>query len=218
MTSFAVIFDMDGVIADTNPYHKIALHQFAQKYGYDLTEQYLTDHIYGRQNKEWIPNLLGEMSWEQLKQYETEKEALFREIYKPHVQAVAGLVEFINLLELHQIPKAIGTSAPYENVDFILTHTRLTGRFQTILDQSHVDKGKPNPEIYLKAAKALGFPPEKCIVFEDSLSGVKAGWDAGCQVVGIMTTHTSAELGTKIAVPDFTQLSIQDLEKLFMRS
>ena len=105
------------------------------------------------------------------------------------------------------ISRAIATSAPRANVDFTLQKTNTGKYFKTILDDSFVTEGKPNPQIYLKSAQALGFDPANCIVFEDSLSGVKAGKRAGCKVVGITTTHTREELNeTDFVIDNFESL------------
>lgn len=207
MNSFAVIFDMDGVIVDTNPYHKISLKQFCEKYGYQLSDEELINKIYGRTNNEWISTLFGELTRERLLELGEEKEALFRTLYKNDVRAVDGLEDFLKKLKASRIPAAIGTSAPRSNVDFILEHTRLGNYFDAILDQSHVAHGKPNPEIYIKAAAALGFNPAQCIVFEDSLSGIEAAQRAGCKAVGVTTTHSRQELAhTDFVIDDFVGL------------
>ncbi len=216
MTDFAVIFDMDGVIVDSNPAHKIALKSFCEKYGYYLTEEQLREKIYGRSNKDWIRNLFGDITKAQLQTYATEKETLFREIYAQDITALAGLRTFLEALEQHQIPKAIGTSAPPENVEFTLSKTNLEGFFSTIRNESHIKKGKPDPEIYLLVAKALGFAPERCLVFEDSLSGVEAARRAGCKVIGVSTTHSPEELtDTELVIADFTQISIEQIKAMF---
>lgn len=214
--TFAIMFDMDGVLIDSNPPHKIALRQFCEKYGHFLTEEQLRTKIYGRTNRDWITGLFGNISEAQLQQYAEEKEALFRKIYEPDIQALEGAVEFIKYLHEKGIPKAIATSAPRINVDFVLKHTGLGAYFDTILDESFVTVGKPNPEIYLKTAQALGFAPEKCVVFEDSLAGVEAGKSAGAKVVGITTTHTAEELAhTDLISPNFVGMTIEKLQKLF---
>lgn len=208
MITAAFVFDMDGVIVDSNPYHKIALQKFCKRLGFDLDEQEMVHKIYGRTNKEWISNLFdGHIQTDLLAQYGIEKELLYQELYKPHIQPLAGLKEFLQILDNQAIPKAIATSAPRINVDFTLGYTGLSGFFSTILDESHVSHGKPNPEIYLKAAAALQLPPEQCIVFEDSLSGVAAAKAAGCKVVGVLTTHSADELAhTDMTIEDFTNL------------
>lgn len=217
MTSTAFLFDMDGVIIDSNPYHKISLLEFCKKYGHELDEESLRAKIYGRTNRDWITNVFGVLPENQLQAYATEKESLFREIYAPHVKAHAGLHAFLEQLAQHNIPRAIATSAPRANVDFTLQHTGIGKYFETILDESFVTKGKPDPEIYLKTAAALGFDPKNCIVFEDSLSGVAAGKAAGCKVVGITTTHTVEELsGSDLIIADFEGISpIELIKSLF---
>lgn len=214
MNSFAVIFDMDGVIVDTNPYHKISLKQFCEKYGYRLNEEDLISKIYGRTNNEWIRNIFGPLPKEKILELGEEKEAMFRALYKDVIKPLSGLDSFLKELEDRSIPKAIGTSAPRSNVDFVLEHTHLRKYFTTILDQSDVEHGKPNPEIYLKVADRLGFPPQQCIVFEDSLSGVESARRAGAKVVGITTTHSHEELAhTDLVIADFTGLEPLELYK-----
>ena len=203
---------MDGVIVDSNPFHKISLRQFCARYGFDLTEEDLLKKIYGRTNKEWIPNLFGKLPSEQVKAYGAEKEALFREIYKEDIVALKGLEVFLKLVQKAGFPLAIGTSAPRDNVDFTLSKTNLNDYFPVILDETFVDHGKPNPEIYLKTAAALDKDPKDCIVFEDSLSGVAAGKAAGCKVVGVTTTHTPDELAeTDYVIDDFLDLNPETL-------
>jgi HAD superfamily hydrolase (TIGR01509 family) len=137
---------------------------------------------------------------------------MFRALYKDVIKPLSGLDNFLKELEDRSIPKAIGTSAPRSNVDFVLEHTHLRKYFTTILDQSDVEHGKPNPEIYLKVAERLGFPPQQCIVFEDSLSGVESAQRAGAKVVGVTTTHSQQELAhTDLVIADFTKLKPLEL-------
>lgn len=200
----AVIFDMDGVMVDSNPYHKIALREFCRQHGHELTEQQLREKIYGRTNRDWLTNLFGTLPEEQLKAYADEKEALFREVYKKDISALKGLRHFLDLLDQYGIPKAIATSAPRANVDFTLEKTGLEGYFSVILDDTFVTRGKPDPEIYVKTAAALGLPNAQCIVIEDSISGVEAGKRAGSRVIGVTTTHTADELAhTDFIISDF---------------
>jgi beta-phosphoglucomutase len=208
---YAFIFDMDGVIVDSNPTHKIALKQFCKEHGYDLSEKDLREKIYGRTNRDWLLNLFGDLDEETIRRYAEEKEALFRRLYTD-IEPLSGLISFLNKIDELSIPRAIATSAPRANVDFTLDKTNTGQYFNTILDDSFVTEGKPNPQIYLKSAAALGFDPAKCVVFEDSLSGVKAGKNAGCKVVGLTTTHTAEELyETDLLIRDFAGLDPKEL-------
>jgi len=213
--NLGVIFDMDGVIVDSNPYHKIALNKFCALHGKQLTEEYLIEKIYGRTNKEWITNVFGSMEPEQLRAYTEEKEALYRDLYKNDIKPVKGLIGFLELLNDHKIARSIGTSAPRSNVDFTLSKTHLDKYFEIILDDTFVNLGKPNPEIYIKSCQALGLPARQCIVIEDSLSGIKAGKASGAKVIGITTTHTAQEMAeTDLVIDDFESLTVEMLEKL----
>lgn len=219
MINRGLIFDMDGVIIDSNPFHKISLQQFCKKHGHDLSEDQLREKIYGRTNNDWLTNIFGSLEQEKLNAYGEEKEALFRELYKNDIKALEGLVGFLEKLDAQNVPRAIATSAPRANVDFTLERTGTTKYFQTILDESFVKKGKPDPEIYLKTAAALNLDPRNCIVFEDSLSGVKAAKSAGCKVVGITTTHSAEELReTDLVVDNFIELDPQGLIKRLFQS
>jgi beta-phosphoglucomutase len=213
----AFIFDMDGVIIDSNPFHKVALKQFCQQYGHHLSEEQLKEKIYGRTNKDWITNVFGKLTEKKLRAYADEKEALFRKLYEQDVHALNGLITFLEAMDRLGVPRAIATSAPRANVDFTLVHTGIEKYFSTILDESFVSKGKPDPEIYIKTAQALGLAPENCVVFEDSLSGVEAGKRAGCRVVGVTTTHSREELSaTDLVINDFTEMDPKSLiSKLF---
>lgn len=214
---FAVIFDMDGVMVDSNPYHKIALQQFCDQHGYHLTDDELKNNIFGRTNKDWLTSLFGEtVSPEQLKVFEDEKEALFRRIYAPHLQPMKGLINFLNLLRDNRITRAVATSAPPSNVQFILEKTGTLPYFNVILDGNSVENSKPDPEIYLKTAAAIRFLPQKCIVIEDSLSGVESALSASCKVIGITTTHNRQELShTHKNINNFDELSLHELNSLF---
>ena len=204
---------MDGVIIHSNPFHKIALQQFCKKYGYDLSEDELLKRIYGRTNKEWITNLFGRpLAPQELAAYAEEKESLFRKLYEHNISEVSGLTVFLERAQAMGIPCAIGTSAPLANVDFVLGKTGIRRFFSAILHEADVEHGKPNPEIYLKTATRLGKIPGQCLVFEDSISGVRAGVAAGSPVVGVLTTHTAAELAdTKLVINDFQGLDPADL-------
>ncbi|WP_245970271.1 HAD family hydrolase [Pseudochryseolinea flava] len=215
---YAFLFDMDGVIIDSNPFHKIALKEFCKRYGHDLDDAQLHSKIYGRTNKDWIPNVFGDIPREQVAEYGEEKEAMFREIYKHDVKPLKGLLNFLAQAEELKIDQAIATSAPRSNVDFTLQHTGIEKYFKAILDEAYVSKGKPDPEIYIKTAAALGYRPDHCVVFEDSLSGVQAGKAAGCKVVGISTTHSAEELNqTDLVIADFDEITVSRLLSILFK-
>jgi HAD superfamily hydrolase (TIGR01509 family) len=214
--SFAVIFDMDGVIVDSNPYHRIALGKFCESHGYHLSDKEMREQIFGRTNKDWLTRLFGrELPVKEFLKLEEEKERIFRELIEPDIVPVSGLLNFLEKLKERDIPRAIATSAPPANVSFTLEKTGSAGFFETIIDGSMVTHSKPHPEIYIKTAKTIGFATDRCLVIEDSLSGIASAREAGCPVIGITTTHSAAELtDTQMTINNFNELKIQRLYQL----
>jgi beta-phosphoglucomutase family hydrolase len=215
--NIAALFDMDGVLVDSNPYHKIAFQNFLKQHEITLTDDELATHVYGRTNKEIMPYIFGNaFKAEQSEKWAGEKESLFRELYKEDIRPVAGLVPFLEELKKAGIRMAVGTSAPIANLDFILDKINVRHYFDALLHSGDVTHGKPNPEIYLNAAARLGINPTSCVVFEDSLAGVRAGLNAGMKVIGITTTHSREELeSAHLVINDFTELSVEQVLSLF---
>lgn len=215
--SVAALFDMDGVIVHTNPYHKKAFDIFLNKYNVSLTNDELKDHIYGRTNEEIFPYIFKEdFTPQKGKQWADEKETMFRELYKGHIEPVAGLLPFLKELKENNVPVAVGTSAPIENLNFVMDELNLRGWFDTLLHSADVTKGKPDPEIYLKAAERLQVPPGNCVVLEDSIAGLNAGLNAGMKVVAVTTTHEPEEFeGAHLIISDFKGFTVQHLLDLF---
>ncbi len=214
--SLGVLFDMDGVLIHSNPTHKKAIQLFCNKYGKEVTKPFLEEHIYGRTNKEWIPILFKGISPEEALQLSDEKEALFRSIFKPRDAVIPGLFPFLNQLYRNGIPAAVATSAPIENADYILEDLGIGRYFRAVLSQSDVEIGKPNPDIYLKAAKRIGLDAGRCVVIEDSIAGVTSGRSAGAAVVGVTSTHSRKELSDcDLVIDSFEELTIPLLRQLF---
>lgn len=215
--SIAVLFDMDGVIVHTNPYHKKAFKIFLEKHNVSLSDEELKEHVYGRTNAEIFPYIFkDEYTEEKGEEWANEKESLFRELYKDDAKPVPGLIDFLEELKKAEIKSAVGTSAPVENLDFVMEALDLRKYFDAFLHSADVSEGKPNPEIYLKAADRLGIEPKSCVVFEDSIAGVKAGLNAGMKVVAVATTHSPEEFdGADMVIKDFEDMSVEKLYSLF---
>lgn len=212
----AVIFDMDGVICHTNPYHSLAFREFFAKWNLSPTEEEFAAHMFGKSNSYILSHFFNRpISGEELTVLENEKEALFRKIYEPYIEPIAGLIDFINDLKEHNVKLGVATSAPFENLDLILKKLPLRDKMSSILASEDVKKHKPNPEVYLKSAQNLGLPPEHCVVFEDSYSGVTAALNAGMKVVGVLTSHTAAELPPcNLYIQDYMDISYETISKV----
>ncbi len=216
MSDFGILFDMDGVIVDTLNYHIEAARIFAEKHGYDISADEIKNKYFGRRNQDWMPELLGgNLTSEQIQELIDEKELYFRELYEADLKPLDGLMDLLEELKNHNVPMVVASSAPGENVRFIVDKLNANHYFKALLDDSYVTKGKPEPDIYIKAAKAIGMPPDKCIVIEDSEAGILSGKRARSKVIGITTTHPREDLPeTDLMIDSLKELNYEKLRKL----
>lgn len=209
----AAIFDMDGVIADTNPYHTIAWREYYQRNGKPLSDADFVRYVSGNHNRAIARHLFDdkELTDEEAYRIGDEKEALFRELYAPHIVPVPGIPGFLKALKAAGIKTAVGTSAPVENLDFVMEKLGLRDYFDVLLHEKLVSSPKPDPEIYQLAMQMLGVSPADSVIFEDSMTGIRAARAAGARVVGVATTHTPEELAK---VADYVIRNFENLQGL----
>jgi len=209
----ALIFDMDGVIVDSNPLHRVAWEEYNRRHGIETTEA-MQRRMYGKRNDQIVRDFFGEhLGPDEVFAHGAAKEALYREMLRPDIERalVPGVRQF---LDRHRnLPSAVATNAERANVDFVLDEAGLRRYFRVTVDGHQVENPKPHPEVYLRAADLLGVAPEFCVVFEDSFAGVEAGLAAGMRVVGVSTTHDDLP-GVSQLVADFNDPA---LERWFTR-
>jgi beta-phosphoglucomutase len=203
------IFDMDGVLIDNARYHIRAWQRLGKDLGSEFSPAAISS-LFGQRNFEIVKDLLGsEYSQAESDRLAERKEAIYRNLIRAEMVPVPGLPAFLERLKLEGIPAAVATSAPMENVEMTLKGLGLESYWAAVVIGADVSRGKPAPDIFLLAAKRLNLAPERCVVFEDSTSGIQAAISAGCQCIGISTTHTAEELLSYPLLgvfPDFTEL------------
>jgi beta-phosphoglucomutase len=215
---FAVIFDMDGTLIDNTPYHFKSWQALFKKYGKgDLKKETYYTEISGVPVFQSIKRIFGgEYDEAGLKKLFEEKEEFYRKEYGPHVKSVEGLENFLAELKNAGIKMAMATSASVTDINFILDRIPIRKYFDVIVDSTMITEPKPSPQIFLKAAEILNTRPENCVVFEDSLAGIKAANSGGMKVVGITTGHTAAELHpVNLVIDNYTGLSAAKMAALF---
>ena len=218
MKNFTAIFDMDGTLIDNTPYHFKSWQALFKNHNLGvITQDTYKKEISGVPIIETLRRLFGDKVDEAgLKQLLNEKEQYYLEIYAPYLAPINGLENFLTELKNAGIKMAIASSATVEDINFILNKIPIRDDFEVIIDGSRVSKGKPNPQIFLKAAHDLQARPEDCVVFEDSLAGITAANAAGMKVVGITTGHSAADLQpSNLVIDDYTTLTVQKLAALF---
>ncbi len=206
--SEAVIFDMDGVLADTEKFHVEAWAVLARAHslypdgaepgrpgGEDAME--LIQHTFGQTNDTIIPLLWRHAGRELVggvAELSHEKESYYREAARGRVRPMPGIGRFLRWLVAHDSPTAIGTSGPLENIEFLLTEFDWDGLFTSLIHRARFAAGKPAPDCFLKAAEELRVLPRRAIVFEDSVHGLLAARQGGFWPAAIASTHDESEL------------------------
>ncbi len=204
----AVIFDMDGVVVDNHKFHFKAWMGFAEKYNFELNEEIYREQFNGKTNRDLFRMIFDDPTDEEIEEYAEEKESSYRELYYDDLSPHTGLLDFLASLKRNRIKIALATSAPTENVDWVLDNLQLRPWFDVIVDGTEVDNGKPDPEIYITACDRLEIDPGNAVVFEDSFAGLESATAAGCMSVGVATSHEKWELEDKSEhiIHDFTEV------------
>jgi beta-phosphoglucomutase family hydrolase len=198
----ALLFDLDGVIVDSNPMHRRAWEVFNRRYGLETTMA-MHERMYGKRNDEIIRDFFGNgLSEEEVAARGYAKEAVYRQMVADRIEEmlVPGLREF--LTRYQELEMGVASNAEPENIALFLDGAGLRRYFGAVVDGHQVARPKPYPDIYLRASELLSAAPSDCIVFEDSYSGVAAGVAAGMRVIGLSTTHVNLP-GATLTVDNF---------------
>jgi HAD superfamily hydrolase (TIGR01509 family) len=213
-----LIFDMDGTLIQNMPYHMKAFSTLAERLGYQMLQP-VTNKFYGRHNDEiflaiapqWVIDKYG------LQYLSDEKEAIYRELYAGKVCLTDGLAELLAEAKAKGVKCYVGSAAPRLNIDLIWNGAQLDDKIDGCICGDDVVNFKPHPEIFLKCCEGMGLAPEDCVVFEDAISGIKAGWAAGCKVVALSSTATPEALaadGVEHIITDFKGMTLESLEQM----
>lgn len=202
------VFDLDGVVVDSNRLHVESWRAVADRHGYPLVNP---EHI-GKCGLRTTAVIRDLLQWPvtdaEAHRIGWEKEELYRDwIRADGIGAISGVVAFVRQARALGIPCAVGSSAPRDNVAVCLQALNLTRAFQAAVSGEDVARGKPAPDIFLAAAAAIGVRPADCVVFEDAPAGIAAARAASMRVVALTTSHPRDDLAdADRMVPDFTAL------------
>jgi HAD superfamily hydrolase (TIGR01509 family) len=194
---WGAIFDWDGVIIDSSRHHEESWERLAREVGRTLPPGHFKQG-FGRKNEFIIPTLLGwAQESDEIRRLSLRKEALYREVVADWgLEPLPGVRTWLERLRDAGVPCSIGSSTHRANIDLSLGMIGLAPYFQGIVTAEDVTQGKPDPEVFLQAAKRIHREPRRCVVFEDAFVGIEAARAGGMKVVGVATTHPLAELGT----------------------
>ena len=199
------IWDMDGVLVDSGPFHFQSWQIVLKKYGLDFSlEQFKL--TFGRDNRGTLTEVFGHPPEEKiLAQISDEKESLYRSLLKGRAQVLPGVMDWLQRFKAHGVRQALASSAPPANVETLVEELQLQPYFDQALSALGQGlPGKPDPAIFLRAAELIQVEPAQCVVFEDALAGVEAACRAGMACVAITSTNPREKLSQAgLIVDDF---------------
>ena len=217
--AWCAIFDWDGVVIDSSRQHEESWERLAREAGRPLPEGHFKAG-FGRKNEFIIAHLLG---WTddsaELRRLSMRKETLYREIVRENgLEPLPGVRTWLERLAAARVTCAIGSSTHRENIEVSLDILGFRRFFPEIVSAEDVSHGKPDPEVFLKAAGKIGMAPERCVIFEDAHVGIEAARRAGMRVVAVATTNTLEELGAADrAVKRLDELEVGKIAEWFER-
>jgi len=201
----AVVFDMDGVLVDSGAHHREAWVAMCRDCGLTPPPEFWRLTI-GRPAEEAVALLVNGIDRAEARGLADLKREHYTRLARRGTMAVPGAGAFVAALAREGVPRAVATSASRRDLERVLDALGLRRHFDVAVTADDVRRGKPHPEVYLKAAEGLGVEPHACLVFEDAVVGVHAARAAGMRVIGVTTAHTADELvgaGAERTVPHF---------------
>ncbi|OCA88106.1 beta-phosphoglucomutase [Bacillus sp. FJAT-27225] len=217
----AIIFDLDGVIVDTAEWHYLAWKELANSIGIDFSREF-NEELKGISRMESLEKILehggvaGKYSNAEKIELATVKNANYVQLLsemKPD-DIFPGIKEFLEQLKENNIK--IGLASASKNAPAILDYLEITDYFETVVNPDEVAKGKPAPDIFLRAAEKLSVHPSECIGIEDATAGIQAIKDAGMYAVGVGTKEVMVEAGADLVLEDTAELDLQSLKRKFL--
>ncbi|MGJ7498227.1 HAD family hydrolase [Variovorax sp. RT4R15] len=207
----ALIFDMDGTMIDSMPWHAKSWMVFARRHGIAIDVSDLLARTTGRTGTECMRVLFeGELSDAECDALVHEKETIYRDMFSDNFTEVAGFNAFAKAAVARGLKIAVGTAGDRHNIEFAMSRLKMDPLPLAIVGGDEGLSGKPTPAIFLEAARRIGVDPARCIVFEDAPFGIEAARRGGMRAVAVCSTHTPAELaGPHViaAVRDYEELA-----------
>jgi len=210
----AVIWDLDGVIIDSADEHRRAWQRLARETGVTLTDADFWA-TFGKRNDDIIPLIWGNISPEQLQELANRKEFYFREFVREAAAPLPGSMELMRGMHEAGFPQALASSTPIENIVLIKELLHLDRYLSALVSGESVARGKPAPDIFLKAADELHMSPSVCLVIEDAVAGVQAALAAGMRCIAVAGNRDLPGLrAADLVVKDLTEVDVERVRSI----
>lgn len=215
---WSAIFDMDGVLVDSSEAHFQAWHRLGLQEGKPFTRE-LFQLTFGMHNQQIVPMWMEqEVDQVELDRLADWKESTYRELVPALMRPIPGVIDLIEALHQEGVTMAVGSSGPLPNIQLVLKQLNIAHYFSALSTGEDVRHGKPDPEVFLVAARRLGRPPARCVVLEDAPQGVEAARRGGMAVLGITSSRAEEDLLADRVVASFEGLGPADLRALLVEA
>lgn len=216
LSQYGVLWDLDGVLIESSQQHLDSWISVLPRFGLTMSRE-VHEQTFGMNNREILTIMLGELpEADLLRRISSAKESAFREIIKGTVEPLVGAVELLEKLYSVKVRQAIASSAPEENIHVVVEELKIGGYFQALVSGQDLP-AKPNPAVYLEAARQIELGPEACVVVEDAVVGVRGAKKAGMRAVGVTTTHAAEALrDADLVVVSLLDLSVNEIVHLLL--
>ena len=209
-----IIFDMDGTIVDSLPYHYEAWKIFFNENKVENFSEKLNEYK-GGGTLDLMRTVYGnQYSKKELKKMSEDKEKIFRKIYKGEIKQILGFKKFLDELKSKDIMIGLASNAIRKNVSMIINELEIYDYFDSIICGDEVINGKPNPEMFNETIDRFNISKDECLIFEDSLEGVLAAKNSGVKVIGITSSSSNKVLkdaGCVMSISDYLDFKLSDI-------
>ncbi|MAX01945.1 HAD family phosphatase [Flavobacteriaceae bacterium] len=209
-----IIFDMDGTIVDSLPYHYEAWKIFFNENKVENFSEKLNEYK-GGGTLDLMRTVYGnQYSKKELKKMSEDKEKIFRKIYKGEIKQILGFKKFLGELKSKDIMIGLASNAIRKNVSMIINELEIYDYFDSIICGDEVINGKPNPEMFNETIDRFNINKDECLIFEDSLEGVLAAKNSGVKVIGITSSSSNKVLkdaGCVMSISDYLDFKLSDI-------
>ena len=207
-----IIFDMDGTIVDSLPYHYEAWKIFFKENKVENFSEKLKDYK-GGGTLDLLTTVLGNnYSKKELKSMVDDKEIIFRDIYKNNVIPIEGFIQMLELIKSQKILVGLASNAIRKNVKMILNELKIYNEFESIICGDEVENGKPNPEMFNKTVKRFKLDKKDCLIFEDSIEGLQGAVNSGIDAIGVKSSSSDKILksaGAKGTIKNYVNINFK---------
>ena len=212
-----IIFDMDGTIVDSIPYHYEAWKKFFnEKKIPNFSKKLDSFKDKGGSTLDFMRSIYGNLySKKELKKIIEEKEIVFRRISKGKIKPISGFIEFLNFIKSKNIHVGLASNAIRKNVSMIINELEIYDHFDSIICGDEVINGKPSPEMFNETIDRFNIDKSECLIFEDSLEGVSAAKNSGIKVIGITSSNSNKVLtdaGCNISISNYLDFKLADIK------